>query len=169
MEMNPRVKIFSFLIALWLFVSLMAYVVLAEQENPEVKLEIQNVNPGGIFYVLKRGWEKVREKLILSSKDKVSYEEYLLKVRLSEFKYVVDNNLLNEFQTSSERFSYQAGILTDILGGAGSQEKEKIKNDFEEYSKLLEGLRDKHPANSSYWMLVQYDIDTLHILSDKIN
>ena len=49
-----------------------------------------------------------------------------------------------------------------------SSDKSSIQNKFKEYKPILEKLRDIYPANSSFWMLIQYDIDTLDILSKKL-
>jgi len=140
----------------------------AQQEV--ITLETESINPGSTLYPVKRGWEKLREMMNFSVEDKMNYQRSLLKIRLSELSYVVDKKLLNEFQTSSERFAYQAGILTNILVEQKKQEdKETIKKEFISYSKILDQLRDNHPANTSYWMLIQHDINTLKILSEKLN
>jgi len=93
----------------------------------------------------------------------------LLKTRLSELDYVVNNKVLSEVQTSSERFAYQAGILTqELIKQNNSDEKTKLVKEFEKYGNFLANLRDKYPANSSFWMLVQHDINTLSILSEHL-
>lgn len=140
-------------------------VIKADENILNVKNEI--INPGSFYYSFKRLWEKGLEKLQFSEQSKINFYESQLKTRLAELNYVVDNKLLSEVQTSSERFAYQAGILTQALVKA-NKNKEKALKEFEQYSKFLEKLRDKYPANSSFWMLVQHDINTLHILSEHL-
>lgn len=127
------------------------------------------VNPGSFYYSFKRLWEKITEKFQFSIQSKINFHEFLLKKRFIELNYVIENKLLSEVQTSSERFAYEAGILTEELTRENrANGKEALIKEFEQYSKFLPNLRDKYPANSAYWMLVQHDINTLKILSDKL-
>lgn len=136
-------------------------------EVSAINIKNEAINPGSFYYSFKRLWEKGRARLFFNIKSKVSFSESLLKTRLAELNYVVEKKLLSEMQTSSERFAYQAGILTEELISANKGKEEMIKK-FEQYAKFLEGLRDNFPANSSFWMLVQHDINTLSILSEKL-
>lgn len=136
-----------------------------------VEIEIKNelINPGSFYYPFKRAWEKSRERLIFFSKDKAEYDESLLKVRLSELQYVVRNKVLSELQRSSERFSYQAGILIEHVSAQSEKaNKEQVLEKFNQYTTLLARLRDQFPANSSFWLLIQQNIDTLKFLSDQL-
>lgn len=139
----------------------------AEEENVNIKNEL--INPGSFYYSFKRLWEKGIEKLQFSQPAKISFSQSQLKTRFAELNYVVEKKLLSEVQTSSERFAYQAGILTDQLVKQNQfEDKEKFLKEFEQYGKFLPSLRDKYPANSSFWMLVQHDINTLNILSEHL-
>ncbi len=131
-------------------------------------LKTESVNPGSFYYPIKRLWEKGRARLLFNMQSKVEFNESLLKTRLIELNYVVERKLLSEVQTSSERFAYQAGILTEELVKGSQDKKEEAFKKFDQFSKMLEKLRDNYPANSSFWMLVQHDINTLKILSDKL-
>lgn len=127
------------------------------------------INPDSFYYPLKRAWEKLREKFVFSTKDKIKYENLLVKNRLAELKFVVENKILSEIQHGSERFAYSAGILTDAAVKDGAKRtKENITEDFKRYNPLLEKLRDNYPANSSFWMLLQHDINSLQILSERL-
>lgn len=155
--------IFSFLL-IFLVISQPPVKVLAE-ESIAVKIEI--INPGSFYYPLKRLWEKGMDKLQFGERSKIAFYESLLHTRLSELNFVVENKLLSEVQTSSERFAYQAGILTDELAKA-NMDKEKTTKQFRQMQIFLDKLRDNYPANTSFWMLIQHDINTLQILSDKL-
>lgn len=135
----------------------------------QVELPVTSINPGSFYYSFKRLFEKGQEKFIFSQESKKSFYESLLKMRLSELNYVTSKRVLSEIQGSSERFAYQAGILTQELVKQNKiTEKENLIKEFERYANFLPSLRDKYPANSSFWMLVQHDINTLSILSERL-
>lgn len=152
------------LVYLCLFVFVLSGSVYA---NEQLNLPNTKVNPGSFYYPVKRLWEKGQEKLQFSRQAKINLYESLLRTRLAELNYVVEKKLLSEVQSSSERFAYYAGILTGELVKENI-DKEKAVKEFEQYGKFLEKLRDKYEANSSFWMLVQHDINTLRILSDQL-
>lgn len=137
--------------------------------DDQLNLPSTTINPGSFYYPLKRLWEKGSEKLQFSNDSKISFIQSQLKTRLAELNYVVEKKLLSEVQTSSQRFAYSAGILTkELIKQNNSNEKEKVTKEFEKYSKFLEQLRDKYAANTSFWMLIQHDINSLKILSDQL-
>ncbi|MBI2196462.1 hypothetical protein HYU45_02500 [Candidatus Daviesbacteria bacterium] len=138
------------------------------QNTQDLKLPNTIINPGSFYYPFKRLIEKGRERVIFSAEGKISFAASLLKTRLSELDYVTEKKVLSEIQGSSERFAYQAGILTEELIQSKSEKKKAIVKEFEKYSKFLEPLRDRYPANSSFWMLVQHDINTLSILGERL-
>lgn len=123
---------------------------------------------GDIFYNVKRGYEKILEKFQFSNASKLNYHQNLLLTRLSELKYVAERKDLGQLQKSTERFSYEAGKLTQLSEKLHSIDKASIQNKFKEYKPVLEKLRDLYVYNSSFWRLIQYDIDTLDILSKKL-
>lgn len=154
--------IFSFLIV---FLIVFQPITINAEENLSFKNEA--INPGSFYYPFKRVWEKGMDKLQFSNQSKINYYKSQLSVRLAELNYVVENKVLSEVQTSSERFAYQAGILTDEVVKS-NKNKDKIMQEFKQMQVFLGPLRDKYPANSSFWMLVQHDINTLGILSEKL-
>lgn len=150
-----------------IFLSLCPLAINAAEES--VTLKNEAINPGSFYYPFKRLWEKGIEKLQFSKESRINFHQSQLKIRLSELNYVVENKLLGEVQQSSERFAYSAGILTDeLVKESKSGEKEKVIQTFETYVKFLEKLRDVYPANTSFWMLIQHDINSLKILSDRL-
>lgn len=138
-------------------------------EGSSLNLTSESINPGSFYYTFKRSWEKIIYTFTFSPKDKVNYDLSLLEKRLSELNYVVKNKVLDEFERSSNRFSYQAGTAVNDLAAANdSSLKDKMKDIFNRYPSYLEKLRDQNQANSSYWLLIQQDIDTLKILSEHL-
>lgn len=135
----------------------------------ELNLPNTKVNPGSFYYPLKRVWEKGWEKLQFGKTQKIDFYKSQLKTRLAELNYVVEKKLLSEVQSSSERFAYTAGILTEeLIKQNKAADKENLIKEFEKFSPFLDSLRDKYEANSSFWMLVQHDINTLRILSEQL-
>lgn len=157
-------KIIASWVAIFIVVCQPQHLFAAEEE---LKIANENINPGSILYSFKRLWEKSSEKFIFDDKSRVSFHESLLKKRLAELRFVVEGKHLGEVQTSSERFAYQAGILTNNLLKTNNG-KEVAINEFNQLTNTLNRLRDAFPANSSFWMLVQHDINTLKILSDQL-
>lgn len=128
------------------------------------------INPGSLYYSVKRLWEKSMIVFQFTEQSKINYGKSLLEIRIAELNYVVGNRVLSEVESSSKRFSYQAGILTeDLLKQNQQQAKEEVIKEFETYSKFLLVLRDKYNnSDSSFWKLIQYDVDSLKILSDRL-
>lgn len=142
-------------------------VVSAEENVTEIKNEF--INPGSFYYSFKRLWEKGFERLQFGTKSKVNFHFSQFQTRVAELNYVIENKFLSEVQQSSERLAFEAGVLTDqLIKQNNNEEKQKYIKEFEKYVKPLEKLRDMYPANTSFWMLVQHDINTLQILSEKL-
>lgn len=136
-------------------------------DEGNLNLPSTTINPGSFYYPFKRLWEKGRERLSFSKQSKITFLKSQLRTRLAELEFVVEKKLLSEVQTSSQRFAYYAGVLTEELIKEDNNKKQTIE-EFNKFSKFLEKLRDNYPANSSFWMLVQHDINTLRILSDQL-
>lgn len=133
-----------------------------------VLTETQKIYSDNPFYPVKRLWEKMAPKMLFLSDAKVNYEKKLLNKRFSELKYSVKNNLLDEIQRTSERFSYQAGIYADKVKSYGDERfKQKVIQEFAKYASDAAILRKQVPEGS-FTRLIQYDIDTLNILSDQL-
>lgn len=154
-------------IIFFLISTLFIYQVSAESDTIVIKNEI--VNPGSFYFPFKRLWEKGIEKLQFSNESKINFYFSQLQVRISELNYVIENKFLSEVQQASERLAYQAGMMTNSLVEQNdANEKQTIIREFEKYAKYLEKLRDVYPANTSFWMLIQHDINTFNILSERL-
>lgn len=154
------------LILLFLFVFVQtAYAVEFEKLN----LPNQAVNPGDFYYSPVRLWEKIVEKFQFSNEAKFKYLSSLIDKRIAELNFVVKNKRLDEVQRSSERLAYQVGSLTEFLIKQSDKEmKEQIKAKINSFSPTLSELRDNFPANSSFWMLIQHDINALKEYFEKL-
>jgi len=161
----------KFLVFLTVLLTISILLPSAVQANDLVfsDLTTQKTLPTTSGYVLKRFKEKLKEKLLISSKSKFSYRKLLLEKRLSEFVSLVNNKDEGQYINASQRFSYQAGILAQSKYKGSVQEKEEIIAIFNKYVPMLEKIRDVFSANSAYWLGTQQNIDTLRILSSKLN
>ena len=134
----------------------------------EYNLTGQKTLPSTPSYSFKRVKEKGIMIIKIGSKSKFEYSKILLEKRLSELVSLVDVKEPSLITGSSERFSYQAGILAELNSKLKDSQKDNIKTLFNNYKKVLSELRDNYPANSAYWLLIQQNIDTLNILLDKM-
>lgn len=155
-----------FAVALSLYLA-SPFAVYADNISSSIKEPLIKPN-AGFYYLFKRGYEKILEKFQFSDDSKLNYHQNLTLTRLSELKYVAETKDIGELQKSTERFSYEAGKLAQLSEKLNSKDKASIQNRFKEYKPVLEKLRDLYIYNSSFWRLIQYDIDTLDILSKKL-
>lgn len=138
------------------------------QSNQNISINYPIIKSDSELYPVKRSWEKILSFFIFPKNLHADYNTLLLKERLAELKYAAEKRLLSEIEKSSNRFATQAGVTVEELQKLNNSDKfNKTNDDFKIYKKILADLRDLYEANSSYWMLVQQDIDTLNILSSK--
>lgn len=140
----------------------------AKAEALNIKTTPQKVYPDSSSYYFKRLWEKIYLRLMIFPNTKTNYEKNLLDKRFSELVYVVNNNLLDYLEQASQRFAAAAGVYTDSLINQDVDSKTKTIADFKKYSDNLQILTSVYPYDSSFWMLVTHDINTLKILSERL-
>lgn len=130
------------------------------------------INPDKyLFYSIKRLVEKAIVFTKFSKESKTNYYRDLTLKRMTELKYIVENNLLGEVEHSTQRLSYQVGIISDYINTNQTElkaEKKSIRDLLLSYKDLLSNLRDKYPANSSFWMLVQHSINSIDLNLEKL-
>lgn len=130
--------------------------------------ETPTTSPGTFSYQIKRLWEKISERLLFFNDSQINYAKKLLAARFSELQYISASKNLDEVQNASERFAYQAGILTDLVQDASPQEKDKIVNLFEVYKDDLNKIKFYFEMDSGFWILILHDINTLDILTARL-
>ena len=134
----------------------------------DINLPSVFLQPGMTYYPVKRLFENLMEKFQFTNENKEKYYEDLLQKRLAELKYVVDKDYLDQVEKSTQRVSYQVGTLTDyVVGKKLNNKKQSLVDLYKEDKIILEKLRDKYPANSSFWMLVQHIINSIDINLQK--
>jgi len=123
-----------------------------------------------LFFSIKRLFEKGLTFTQLSNDSKADYFRGLTLKRASELKFVVEDKLLGEVERASQRFNYEIGTLSDYIAANKDLAKKKAatRDLFISYKSFLESLRDKYPANSSYWMLIQHSINSIDINLEKL-
>lgn len=139
-----------------------------ENTKPKIITSQQSLYPDNPFYRFKRLGEKIAVKLLIFPDAKSNFQRSLVEKRFSELVYVVENNMLDNLQKSSERFAYEASIYAEGLTNRGTQEKTTAKEDFKRYTEGLQILSSYYPWGTGFWMLVQHDINTLTILQDRL-
>ena len=164
MFLNKKVLIILFSILALLFIS-QAKTVFAQEEA--VYLPVEKTLPTSSAYPFKRLWEKVRLTLTLTQKGKLDYKKLLLERRLSELVTLVNNGDTENIERASQRFAYQAGIYAEQVQKNNHSTEEALET-FGKYARIFPRLRDHYPANGTYWLSIQQDLDTLNILSEKL-
>lgn len=118
-----------------------------------------------LLFSIKRLFEKGMIFIKFGNDSKADYYKDLTLERAGELEYVVENKFLGEIERASQRFAYQTGTLADFISQnkIDDQKNASIKDLFAKYKSFLANLRDKYPANSSYWLLIQQDIDSIDL------
>ncbi len=95
----------------------------------------------GVIFGLKRFQENIFLKIKATPSSKVDYESTILDERLSELKYLVENQKIGYLLNSSLRYSATAGKLTEIVKQNYVFDKiSSIKIKFDDHRKVIEGL-----------------------------
>lgn len=152
-----------------LLVGLIIYTTLPVYAEQITNLPSVKITPDSFYYPLKRLAEKIQVNFHLNPESKVDFYKDLVQTRLAELKYVVDKDYLDQVERSTQRVSYQVGVLTDYVAGKKlNNKKQSLVDLYKEDKIILEKLRDKYPANSSFWMLVQHVINSIDINLQKL-
>lgn len=164
MFLNKKVLIILFSLLAILFIP-QPKTAVAEEEV--INLPAVKTLPTSSVYPFKRLWEKVRLTLAFTQKGKLEYKKLLMERRLSELAILVNDGNTENIERASQRFAYQAGIYAEHVQNNKEATIEALEA-FRKYKIVLPQLRDHYPANGTYWLSIQQDLDTLNILSDKI-
>lgn len=125
-------------------------------------------DPGSISFLISRLFEKVSEKILFLEDSKVNFSKKILNKRFSELVYLAEKKDTEQIQRSSERFAYQAGLLADLIKDQPIAEKEKVVSLFNSYKDDLNKIKHNYEQDSGYWILMLHDINTLSILTARL-
>lgn len=166
MDSYKRVRILCFVLFVVFFSPINVFAT-------ELNLPKTTVNPDRyLLFNIARLIEKGELLIKFSKESKRDFYNDLTLRRMSELKYVVDNKLLGEVEKSTQRLSYQVGILSDYISMNRAELTNTIPGTKElltNYKVLLANLRDQYSANTSYWMLVQHTINSINLNLEKLN
>jgi len=155
-------------LGLLIVIFFLATVVQAKDEQTSALPDVR-IPPESFYYPIIRIIEKAQVNFYLNSDSKADFYKNLVQKRVAELKHVVDNSYLDQIERSSQRVSYQVGILTDYIVSKNLNSKKSSIIDLYKKDKIiLEKLRDKYPANSSFWMLIQHIINSIDINLQKL-
>lgn len=157
------------LFATVIFVNPPVFAASSDIDNTKKVSQDKSIYPNSFYYPLKRLWEKIRISFAFTNDAKIKVNQDLLDERLAELIYILDNNKLSYIETSSQRFAYFTGQLAENLKTKRDANlNARFKDKFKDYSEVLQSKLGSYPSNSSYWLLIKQDMDTLEILSNQL-
>ncbi len=160
------VKAIAFFLLFFYIIFSLPGVVLAQESQTETKTKVEVDHVANVI-------EKFREKVVLffkfSKNTKVDYQQYLVEKRLAELKWVVDSKEWQPVEETSSRYSTYLGNFTDfVIKNKLTSKKEEILKMYEEHQKILDTLQRNFEFESGFWLLLQHDINTVKIFSERV-
>ena len=150
------IKLIIFLFFIFLFNSF-SNVAAAEQK---LLTEYESINPDSLFYSFKRLGEQIQIFFTFNNNEKLRYPLRLLDTRFNELVYTVNLQKTGFLTEVISRYNTQVGKIKRDFKNIDSADQDKLAQKI----KILEVLRDRYPANSSYWLSIQQAIDTTRSL-----
>lgn len=116
-----------------------------------------------------RLFEKISFFFKFSKEQKIDYLIYLQEKRLADLKYAIDNDQGDLIEELSSRYSTYLGKMANFMSEKKlSYKKEEVLKMMERHKIIIETLHKNFEFESGFWILLQHDINTLKIFSDKI-
>ncbi len=158
------------ILVLFTFSSLFFYPAKTSAEG--LNLPKVSINPSYyLLYSFKRLFEKGDYYLKFSDQAKLDYFQHLVLTRMSELQNMVNANSQSDIEQATQRLSYQIGTLSDFLASHKSSLPNKqgeVINLLNNLKDPLANMRDKYHSNSSFWLLLQHNINTIDINLTKL-
>lgn len=164
--MSFTIKFITFLLIIFLLnsfsnVKAAEQKLLTEQELNSIGFSrYESINPDSLFYSFKRLGEQIQIFFIFNNNEKMRYPLKLLSTRFNELVYTVNLQKTGFLTEIVSRYNTQIGKIKRDFKNIDSADKDKLIQKI----KILEVLRDRYPANSSYWLSIQQAIDTTQSL-----
>lgn len=138
---------------------------------PAIEVPYEEINPtDGTQYWIKRVKEKVGNFFAFSDSGKIDFLEGLVKTRLAELKYVIDNKEMGYFEKSTQRYFTVAGELTDFIVSKKNKEgAEKVRATLSSHIPVLTKLRDTYNPTTAEWRFVEDDINYIKGNIEKLS
>lgn len=136
-----------------------------------IDVPYEEINPtDGTQYWIKRVKEKVGTFFAFSESGKTDFLENLVKTRLAELKYIIDNKEMSYFEKSTQRYFTVAGELTDFIASKKNKESaEKVKATLSSHLPVLMNLRDTYNPTTAEWRFVEDDVNYIKGYIDKLS
>jgi len=129
----------------------------SEQEIKSLSLDKnESIYPDSMFYSVKRLKEKLGFILTSGREKKAQYLSNLLRVRFKELIYIENSDKSGFLIEAANRYNANVGQIN----GNYKNVDNRIKRQVWDYESALAKLRDKHPANSTDWLIFQQVIET---------
>lgn len=139
----------------------------AELDLPKI-----NINPNYyLLYSFKRLFEKADYYLQFNDQSKLNYYQRLTLTRMAELNNMVKANSQSDIEQATQRLSYQIGMLSDFIVShkiSLPNKQKEVSNLLNDLKDPLANLRDHYHSNSSYWLLLQDNINTIDINLKKL-
>jgi len=159
-----RKTILTFLLSIFLFIPQLTLADVNSESTPSVKVKVEKMSN-----IIDRFKEKITLFFKFNSDEKLDYQQQLVEQRLGELDYVIRTGQGDFIEEVSSRYAAYVGRLSEsLLSSNNNVKKEQVLEMFKTHPKILAKMRDNFPANSGFWLLLQHDINTVQIYSDKI-
>lgn len=116
----------------------------------------ESLNPNSLAYPLKSMEERIKLSFIFDRNAKSRYLISLVNIRFRELVYIINFKKTGFLKETVGRYNGQIGKVKSNSENTTPDDK----SNFFQNIKILEVLRDRYPANSSYWLSIQQAIDS---------
>lgn len=116
----------------------------------------ESINPDSLLYSAKRLGEQAQTFLTFNNDEKTRRPFKLLSTRFNELVYIVNFQKTGFYTEVVSRYNTQIGKIKLASKNIYPADRDNLIKKI----KILEILRDRYPANSSYWLNMQQAIDT---------
>ncbi|MCS7092234.1 MAG: DUF5667 domain-containing protein [Patescibacteria group bacterium] len=146
--------------------SLSSSAVIVDAKKSEEPFVYEQINPDSrLLYKYKRLKEKLYTAYLAKFRKEKLSQNYieLINRRFRELKYVVDKDKIDLLETVTSRYNSQIGEVTNINTNQETNIN-ALQAILEIQQEILPTLRDKYPANSAQWLLLQQTLDTINAI-----
>ena len=139
----------------------------AQAKSPQASESAMKIDR--ISNIRDRLFEKIALFFKFSKEDKLNYYIYLQEKRLADLNFAIDQDHGDLIEELSSRYSTYIGNMVNFaVENKISNKKDGITKMMEIHKKIIGDQQKKFPFESGFWLLLQHDINTLKIFSDKL-
>lgn len=164
--MNTRVKLVNTLRLKFVFFAVSALSILIL-----VFLNVSVANPeSGVFYNLKRLYEKTQLSIRTDPRNKLIYQYKLLDNRLAELSFITESGASPYILSTSLRYSTTLGQITDLIVQNNMiDEVPTAKQKFNAQLTIVKNLINKYPNDDSEFKYIVDGANYLEIYINKLS